>query len=70
MKTRSLLCIYLFIVTLFVAKVAYAQELDPLPSWNEGTIKTAIIQFVERVIDKNSPNYDAFHKLNNCCLDR
>jgi phosphoglycolate phosphatase-like HAD superfamily hydrolase len=32
---------------------------DPLPSWNEGTTKTAIIQFVQDVTKKGSPDYVA-----------
>lgn len=32
---------------------------DPLPSWNEGDAKTAIINFVKDVTDKNSANYVA-----------
>ncbi|MHA3977600.1 HAD family hydrolase [Halovulum sp. GXIMD14794] len=30
---------------------------DPLPSWTEGETKTAIIEFVERVTDRASPDY-------------
>ena len=30
---------------------------DPLPSWNEGTTKSAIIDFVGDVTDEDSPNY-------------
>jgi phosphoglycolate phosphatase-like HAD superfamily hydrolase len=30
---------------------------DPLPSWNEGSTKQAIIKFVQAVTDKSSPNY-------------
>lgn len=30
---------------------------DPLPSWNDGTIKKNIIQFVEAVSDKSNPDY-------------
>jgi phosphoserine phosphatase len=30
---------------------------DPLPSWNEGPAKQAIIEFVRAVTDKSSPNY-------------
>ena len=32
-------------------------SLDPLPSWNEGTAKTAIISFVANVTNTSSPNY-------------
>lgn len=30
---------------------------DPLPSWNEGAAKTAIIEFVTKVTDEESPDY-------------
>jgi phosphoserine phosphatase len=30
---------------------------DPLPSWNEGPTKKAIIEFVQETTDKASPNY-------------
>ncbi|KAA9134018.1 haloacid dehalogenase-like hydrolase [Marinihelvus fidelis] len=30
---------------------------DPLPSWNDGDAKTAIIEFVERVTDEGSPDF-------------
>ena len=30
---------------------------DPLPSWNEGAAKQAIIKFVNLVSDRSSPNY-------------
>jgi len=47
------LCILLLIV-LGMAEVAPA---DPLPSWNEGLTKQAIIKFVQTVNDKSSPQY-------------
>ena len=34
-----------------------AQTADPLPSWNDGAAKQAIIAFVGRVVDKNSPEF-------------
>ena len=30
---------------------------DPLPSWNEGEVKTAIIEYVARVTDGNGPDF-------------
>lgn len=30
---------------------------DPLPSWQDGATKSAILSFVEKVTDKNSPDY-------------
>ncbi len=33
------------------------QQTDPLPSWNKGKTKSAIISYVQDVTDKNSPNF-------------
>ena len=30
---------------------------DPLPSWHDGPTKTAIVRFIERVTDEDSPNF-------------
>jgi phosphoglycolate phosphatase-like HAD superfamily hydrolase len=42
-------------VLLFAAASAYAR--DPLPSWNEGPAKKAIISFVKETTEKSSPKY-------------
>jgi hypothetical protein len=34
-----------------------ANTKDPLPSWNDGTLKTAIINFVKEAADSNSKNF-------------
>ncbi|WP_027184623.1 HAD family hydrolase [Desulfovibrio inopinatus] len=41
---------------IFVHQVAIAQKSDPLPSWNDGKTKTAIIDFVSKVTDATSPD--------------
>jgi len=41
---------------LFSVKGAYAQS-DPLPSWNDGAAKKAIIEFVQATTDKASPKF-------------
>ncbi len=38
---------------------AFANSSDPLPSWNEGRAKQAIVQFVDQVTEKNSPHFVA-----------
>lgn len=38
---------------------ASAQASDPLPSWNDGATKKAIIDFVEKVTDKTGPDFVA-----------
>ena len=40
-----------------VSQTLYAQ--DPLPSWNDGPAKQAILAFVKEVIDKSDPKYVA-----------
>jgi phosphoglycolate phosphatase-like HAD superfamily hydrolase len=44
-----------FMALLFVATVARAQ--DPLPSWNDGPAKQAIVKFVHDTTDKTSPKF-------------
>ncbi|MGB7435676.1 MAG: HAD family hydrolase [Candidatus Acidiferrum sp.] len=46
----------IFIVLLFAAVGAYAQR-DPLPSWNDGPAKKAILSFVEETTEISSPKY-------------
>ena len=38
-----------------LAQTAFAA--DPLPSWNDGPAKQAILDFVKATTDKSSPNY-------------
>lgn len=47
----------LFLLPALLVACSIAGAQDPLPSWNDGPAKTAILQFVERVTDKNSPDY-------------
>ena len=37
--------------------LAFAQATDPLPSWNEGPAKAAIIEFVHATTDSGSPKF-------------
>ncbi len=43
------------IMIVLLATSGYAA--DPLPSWNDGSAKQAILNFVKEVTDKSSPNY-------------
>jgi phosphoglycolate phosphatase-like HAD superfamily hydrolase len=36
---------------------AFAQEADPLPSWNQGAARNAILEFVRATTDKTGPSY-------------
>jgi phosphoglycolate phosphatase-like HAD superfamily hydrolase len=54
------LSLSLALVVCAVARSASAQPAannDPLPSWNDGQAKAAIVKFVQRVSDQNSPDY-------------
>lgn len=42
---------------LLLASAMVAHAADPLPSWNDGQAKQAILDFVAKVTDKNSPDY-------------
>ncbi len=44
-----------FVATFALLSSAWAA--DPLPSWNEGATKSAIVQFVDRVTDPKSPDF-------------
>jgi phosphoserine phosphatase len=38
-------------------KISYQSAVDPLPSWNEGSAKNAILSFVTNVTNKSNPDY-------------
>ncbi|MCE5318628.1 MAG: haloacid dehalogenase-like hydrolase [Parachlamydia sp.] len=44
-------CLY----TLFFSTLAFGES-DPLPSWNEGAVKKAVVEFVKRTTDPSSLN--------------
>jgi phosphoglycolate phosphatase-like HAD superfamily hydrolase len=46
----------LYLIGLLFSASAYAGK-DPLPSWNEGEVKKALLQYVEEVNDKEGPHY-------------
>jgi hypothetical protein len=57
MKTKST---YLMRVALFCALIftaAAVRAADPLPSWNDGATKKAIVEFVAKVTKKGSPDF-------------
>ena len=58
MKYRRYLVSAIFIlITLNSCKLSDPNPADPLPSWNDGLTKDAIIDFVNEVTDKNNPNF-------------
>lgn len=46
-----------FVVSCSTGSKSDSAKSDPLPSWNEGETKSAIINFVEDVTNANSPNF-------------
>ena len=53
MSTKIKVTVFLF---LLVSSPAYAQ-MDPLPSWNDGPAKKAIIEFIKKTTEKGSPRF-------------
>lgn len=47
----------LFVVILALAVAAGADGADPLPSWNEGAAKRAIVEFVAKVTKEGGPDF-------------
>lgn len=54
---RKVLRLCLLFWLIFVLSAPRAAAQDPLPSWNDGPAKQAIIRFVQAVTDKSSPQY-------------
>ena len=54
-KSRFLLSGFVAIFAVFLCSVSYAA--DPLPSWNDGPAKKAILQFVAAVTEKGGRDY-------------
>lgn len=46
-----------FITALLLSSSAYADNTDPLPSWNDSQSKTDIFKFVDKVSTKGSPQF-------------
>ena len=54
---RTLLASFVLTVVVLLSQLAVAQPMDPLPSWNDGKAKEAIIEFVEKTTRKDSPDF-------------
>lgn len=48
---------YAFCFILSLSSPTMAESIDPLPSWNEGKAKQSIIEFVEKITEKTSPDF-------------
>jgi phosphoglycolate phosphatase-like HAD superfamily hydrolase len=55
MKKIPLYFLVIYVCTAFASALAFAQ--DPLPSWNDGPAKQAIIEFVKATTDTASPKF-------------
>ena len=55
-KFRFVLSGFVAIFAVFLCAVSYAAQ-DPLPSWNDGSAKTAILGFVAAVTEKGGKDY-------------
>jgi phosphoglycolate phosphatase-like HAD superfamily hydrolase len=50
--------VLVWVVAILIGTTGYADtQQDPLPSWNEGPAKSAIMDFVQRVTSEESPDY-------------
>src|SRR5450755_3087808 len=56
MKLRSVVRLSLLFFLMCVAAIAQAQS-DPLPSWNDGPARQAILNFVHVTTDQSNPNF-------------
>jgi hypothetical protein len=55
-RPRWTACLAVLSLLLLTAQ-AGARQTDPLPSWNDGATKNAILEFVRATTDKDSPKY-------------
>lgn len=58
MKYKLMLYLHTLIFALLFTNCSVPFDYsDPLPSWNDGITKSSIIEFVNDITDKNSPNF-------------
>jgi len=56
-KQNDCLILNLLLAAALVVFTSIAAAAEPLPSWNDGATKSAIVDFVNRVTDENSPEF-------------
>ncbi len=56
-KSRGFLATLVSVVALLVASASAFAQTDPLPSWNDGAAKKAIVDFVQTTTTQGSPNF-------------
>ena len=57
MSTLKNMYLFFLLLVLFSCTEQNVQKGDPLPSWNDGSTKKSIIDFVDEVTNEESPNY-------------
>jgi phosphoglycolate phosphatase-like HAD superfamily hydrolase len=57
MNTQSLIRALTTLVLASAVTHSAAAQSDPLPSWNDGAARKAIVEFVKTTTDRNSPNF-------------
>ena len=56
-RKKDLLAMFLLAVAVMLAISPAMAQTDPLPSWNDGSAKKAIIEFVQATTDKSNPKF-------------
>jgi phosphoglycolate phosphatase-like HAD superfamily hydrolase len=54
---RALLAVWVVLPSMGWALAGAARSPDPLPSWNDGAAKQAIVEFVDRVTEEGGPDF-------------
>ncbi len=56
-NTRGRFAFVVFVLSMRIAGAQTTSATDPLPSWNDGPVKQAIVSFVEKVATEGSPDF-------------
>jgi phosphoserine phosphatase len=56
-KYKSIFSLLVFVLLIYSCSEQTTKYGDPLPSWNDGSTKQSIIDFVNEVTDESSPNF-------------
>ena len=51
------LAIFFMVAATLLTPIPLAAQTDPLPSWNDGAAKQAIVDFVQATTDQSSPKF-------------
>jgi len=56
-KYKSIFSLLVFVLLIYSCSKQATKYVDPLPSWNDGATKQSIVDFVNDVTNKTSPNF-------------